>query len=449
MKKYTQLGLIIITIASIIVLLMYRNEYRQLKYVLDVVNFIGRKDDVTLVHLDNQTNAYQSSTYQFGEPLPIWQRIGNGFHAYSAFWTKPNDLRAGGELIAIVASLKHSIVSFKCELHYPDGRTQKGKFVFIREDIATESDAGTNNGPSENFIVYRFLCKATKEFGTPNQIIFTDLNTNAKHRVDVRDLQQKVKKLDDLLTMTMCVNLVPKNQTDVDGFLTDFNLLQFFLHHRLLGIDEFLVYDSSQISATLKRSLYQHGIKITLLPFNFPYNLAHSTKIQKLIQADCLLRTSNAVKYTILLTAHDFIYINGHLTSRPQPLLQMLKNPLYGTGVQFDIIGNPICRHPAKKILSDNLLLATNVTGDYSKASLFKTNYIFIKNNNILATNQKSPNSRLHKNLIFNNHYRDCDNMDQTDGQNMVDWRSLISNDFRQYIDQIGVSLNAMMQNEH
>lgn len=132
MRKYTQLCLVVITIVSIIVLLMYRNEYKQLKYVLDVVNFIGRKDEIALIHLENQTNFHQQSQYQFNEPLPIWQRIGNNFHAYSSFWIKPNDLRAGGELISIIVGLSHSIVSFKCELKYPDGKTQKGKFVFIQ-----------------------------------------------------------------------------------------------------------------------------------------------------------------------------------------------------------------------------------------------------------------------------------------------------------------------------
>lgn len=445
MRKYTQLCLVLITIISIIVLLMYRNEYKQLKYVLDVVNFIGRKDEISLIHLENQTNFYQESSYQFNEPLPIWQRIGNGFHAYSSFWIKPNDLKAGGELITIVVGLKHSIVSFKCELEYVDGKTQKGKFVFVREDIVGDNPNDTNNG--ENFIVYKFVCKVTKDFGSPKQAIFTDLNSKTKHRLQLRNLKQK--NIDELLTMTLCVNLVPKNHSEISSFLTDFNLLQFFIHHQLIGIDEFLIYDASLISSSLRQTLFSHGIKINTFPFNFPFDISQHIKIRKLIEMDCLLRTSNSVKYTAVVTPRDYIYTNGNLLSKPQPLLQMLKNPLYGTDVQLEVLTNPICRHKMKKILSDNLLISSNASIETTKVFLFKTNYIFTRNNNV-ASNANAANARLNKNLIFNNHYSDCDDRhSQNVNDNPVEWRSVISAEFREFIDQIGVHVNALLRNEH
>lgn len=453
MRKYTQLCLVVITIVSIIVLLMYRNEYKQLKYVLDVVNFIGRKDEIALIHLENQTNFYQQSQYQFNEPLPIFQEIGDNFHAYSSFWIKPNDLRAGGELISIIVGLSHSIVSFKCDLKYPDGKTQKGKFVFTREDIAADTTS-SDGAKNENFIVYRFVCKVTKDFGIPNQVIFTDLSTKAKHQLHARNLQRK--NIDELLTMTLCVDLIPKNQTETDHFSTEFNLLQFFIHHQLIGIDEFLVYDSTLISSSLQQTLFSHGIKLNIFPFNFPFDLSQHTKTRKIIESDCLLRTSNSVKYTAIVTPRDYIYTNGNLMLKPQPLLQMLRNPLYGTDVQLEIVGNPICRHKMKKILSDNLLVSSNTSIDFSKVNLFKTNFIFNRNNNV-ATNPSSTNTRLNKNLIFYNHYKDCDNNDVHNASdrmanrndNIVEWRSLISDEFRQYVDQIGVNVNVLLRNEH
>lgn len=444
MRKYTQLGLILITIASIIVLLMYRNEYKQLKYVLDVVNFIGRKDEISLIHLENQTNLYQdSSIYQFNEPLPIWQRIGNGFHSYSSFWIKSNELRSGGELIAIVVGLKHSIVSFKCELNYGDGKVQKGKFVFIREDIVGDNPNDTSNG--ENFIVYKFMCKVTKDYGIPKQAIFTDLSTKLKHRLHIRNLKQK--NIDELLTMTLCVDLVPKNQTEINAFLSEFNLLQFFIHHQLIGIDEFLIYDSTLISSSLKQTLFSHGIKLNIFPYNFPFDISQSRKVRKIIEMDCLLRTSNSVKYTAIVTPRDYIYTNGNLMAKPQPLLQMLRNPLYGTDVQMEILTNAICRHKIKKILSDNLLISSNASTDSTKVFLFKTNYIFTRNNNV-ASNSKGATARLNKNLIFNNYYGDCDSQNAVN-DNPVEWRSIISKEFRQYIDEVGVRVNALLRNEH
>lgn len=445
MRKYTQLCLVLITVISIIVLLMYRNEYKQLNYVLDVVNFYGRKDEISLIHLENQTNFYQESSYQFNEPLPIWQRIGNGFHAYSSFWIKPNDLKAGGELITIVVGLKHSIVSFKCELDYADGKMQKGKFVFVREDIVGDNPNDTSNG--ENFIVYKFVCKVNKDFGTPKQAIFTDLNSKSKHRLQIRNLKQK--NIEELLTMTLCVNLVPRNQSEINPFLTEFNLLQFFIHHQLIGIDEFLIYDASLISSSLRQTLFSHGIKINIFPYNFPFDISQYTKIRKLIEMDCLLRTSNSVKYTAVLTPRDYIYTNGNLMLKPQPLLQMLKNPLYSNDVQLEILTNPICRHKMKKILSDNLLISSNASTETNKVFLFKTNYIFTRNNNI-ASNANAANARLNKNLIFNNHYNDCDDRhSQNVNDNMIEWRSVISTEFREFVDQLGVHVNALLRNEH
>lgn len=422
---------------------MYRNEYKQLKYVLDVVNFIGRKDEISLIHLENQTNFYQESSYQFNEPLPIWQRIGNGFHAYSSFWLKPNDLKSGGELITIVVGLKHSIVSFRCDLIYSDGKTQKGKFVFIREDIA--GDMSNDVSTTDNFIVYKFVCKVNKDYGAPYQVIFTDLNTKAPHRMRVRNLKQK--HIAELLTMTVCVNLVPKNQTEINSFYNDFNLLQFFIHHQLIGIDEFLVYDSSLISQNLKQTLFSHGIKLNTFPFNFPFDLRQSSKIRKLIEMDCLLRTSNSVKYTVVLTPHDYIYTNGNLMSKPHPLLQMLKNRSFATEPQLEIPTNPICRSEIKKILSDNLLLSTNNSMEMQKIFLFKTNYIFNFNNNI-ATIPDKTTARLNKNLIFSNHYGDCVNRYSQSSVNenlAIEWRSVISKEFRHYVDVVGVHVNALM----
>lgn len=443
MRKYTQLCLVIITVISVIVLLMYRNEYKQLKYVLDVVNFIGRKDEIALVRLENQTNFYQHSPYEFNSPLPIWQRIGSGFHAYSSFWIRPNDLKEGGEIITMVVGLKHSIVSFKCEANYPNNRMQKGKFVFIREEVIGD-DPNEFATSSENFIIYKFVCKIGRDYGKPVYVSFTDISTKGRHQVRVRDLQRK--HINELLTMTLCVDLIPRNQTEIDVFTNnDFNLLQFFVHHQLIGIDEFLVYDSGVISSALKQTLFAHGIKLNIFPFNFPFELGHRTKTKKIIEMDCLLRTSNSVKFTSILTPRDFLYTNGNLASTPQPLLQMLKDAEFVNNVEFEVISNPICMHKMKKILSDNLLVSTNANVN-GIIKLYKTNNKYNRNSNVVISS-KTAAMRIGRNLIFNNHYLDCDvqHSERAD-ENLVEWRSTISNDFRQFVDQIGVKLNGLLR---
>lgn len=441
MRKYTQLCLVIVTVISIIVLLMYRNEYRQLKYVLDVVNFIGRKDEIALVRLENQTSFHQHSLYEFNEPLPMWQRIGNGFHAYSSFWLKQNDLKAGGEVVTIVAALKHSIVSFKCELNYADGRNQKGKFVFVREEVVGDNP-NEFAAITENFLVYRFVCKVGKDMGPPSQIIFTDISTKSKHAMQVRNL--KAKETQELLTMTVCVDLVPRTHTQFDPFVHEFNLLQFFLHHQLLGIDEFLVYNSAPVDTALRQILLSHGVRLNEFPYNFPFDYVHPSKTRKIVELDCLLRTSNSVKYTSILTPRDYLYTNGHLAAIPQPLLQMLRNPLYENNVQMDIIVNTICAHETKKILSDNLLLSANNTD--AKIVLYKTNALFNRHYNTASSQNLVP-IRLNKDLIFANNYINCTRgSQQRSDETLVEWRSGISREFQQFIDQVSVDLNTLLR---
>lgn len=445
MRKYTQLCLVIITIISVVILLMYRNEYKQLKYVLDVVNFIGRKDEIALIRLENQTNIYQHSSYVFNHPLPIWQRIGNGFHAYSSFWIRPNELVAGGELIAIVVGLKQSNVSFRCELNYSDRVVQKGKFMFVRDD-ADDTVATNASNAHEPFIVYKFVCKVQKNLGVPSHVSFIDIKTKAQHQVRVRHLKRK--EVSEMLTMTMCVDLLPQNYTEIDPFYTEFNLLQFFVHHQLMGFDEFLVYDYDVISPSLKQTLFTQGIKLNIFPFNFPFEMADRSKIRKFVEYDCLLRTSNSVKYTMIATPREYVFTNGYIGSTPQPLLQMLRNPLYGKDVRLEVPTNIICAHRMKKILSDNLLL--NSTADASSSILlYKTNLIFMRNNNV-ATSHELTSTRINRNLIFSNRYSDCATTKNTrPDASLIEWRAELPSDFRHFVDEVAVQINSLLRIVH
>lgn len=447
MRKYTQLCLVIVTVISIIILLMYRSEYKQLQYVLDVVNFMGRKDDIALVRLENETNLYSHASYDFDTPLPVWQQLtSTGFHAYSAFWLKPNHLLAGGELIAIVVGLKHAIVSFKCELKYANNTIQTGKFVFIREEAIYDvssgmSDAGGGIAMTEDFIIYKFICKVNKHFGVPEQVIFTDINTTAKHYLNVRNLG--TKHIKQLQTMTLCVNAVSNNRTD--HFFTDFNLLQFFFHHHLIGIDEFLVYDAGYMNPYIKLILLKFGIKINTLPFNFPFDGSQRWKIHKLIELDCLLRTSNSVKYTAIVSPMDYIYLNADLKTTPHFLTNLLKYREFENDLQFEIPYNFVCINKVKKILSDNLVYTSNVNFD-RKITLFKTNLIFKQNNNAVMI-LPTPIKPLERSEAFINHYSECTDRKYVAHQNEEqEWRSLISWEFKQFVDEISIKINALLR---
>lgn len=434
MRKYTQLGLVLLTIISITVLLVYRNEYRQLKYVLDVVNFIGRKDELDLARIENRTN-YVHSTYDFSTPLPIWQRIGNDFHAYSAFWMKTS-LKSGGEIVTIVVGLKHSIVSFKCDVKYADSKYQKGKFVFIREEVS--------GGPSgdEGFIVYKFVCKVAKDYGVPEKVIFTDGSSKSKHYIRVRNLE--TKHIKELHLMTVCADLISDNDNIDDPIFSEFNVLQFFFHNYFIGVDEFLVYDNGLLNASIQRILARHGIQVNVFPYNFPFEADNSHKKRRILELDCLLRTSNSVKYTVLSTPRDYLYPNGHLQSAAS-FLRNLKNPAYGNEGRFEIKSNDVCIHHAKKIFSDNLFSSTttNSSADY-KIILYKPSHVLSGDSSTL------PKMHLSSNDVFNNRYINCDkdiDADKHGNGNLQRWRAAIPSDFLLFVDQIGVEINAALRN--
>lgn len=107
MRKYQQLLLILVSLISITVLVIYRSENERLNHVLNVVNFFGQRE-ISMVKIENFSNF----TFSFSYPLPTWTFLGNGFHGYSAFWRK-NDLVAGGEAITLVVGSLHANVQFQ------------------------------------------------------------------------------------------------------------------------------------------------------------------------------------------------------------------------------------------------------------------------------------------------------------------------------------------------
>lgn len=109
MRKYQQLALVLISVFSIGILIVYKSENERLNNVLNVINFFGQRgDSLSLVKIENFSNF----SYKFDYPLPAWINLGNDFFGYSAFFKK-NDLKAGGEAIALVVASVHSAISFQ------------------------------------------------------------------------------------------------------------------------------------------------------------------------------------------------------------------------------------------------------------------------------------------------------------------------------------------------
>lgn len=426
MRKYQQLCLVIISLISIIILILYRNENSRLKYVLEVVNFFGRNDVVILEHLDNQTKA---TNYYLSDPSPIWQRIGNDFHIYSSFWDN-NILIPGGEVISVVVGLEQSVVSFKCDLEYSSGSLYTGKFVFVREEV--QSNILLSKNVNEKFIIYKFFCKINRNFGIPKYIHFTDAKSKAVHITKIRNLNNMAKQH---LNLGICLDLITSNNIDNSynrtAFLNNLNLLQYFYHYNIIGLNEFIVYDNfGIINEQLKEILRNNRINIHSFPFNFPYEITDDLVIKKILEIDCLMRNRHLSRYTILTQPNQYLYPNTNLRS-PQSFLKTLK--MYEIEEKrFEIIIKKICIDYHNKILSDNLF-SNNATKKYN------VDYFYIFKPEF--TTDESKSIILDQDQVFVNEYIECKNKSA-----LNKWRSILNKNNLNFIDVIGKELSETLQ---
>lgn len=269
MRKYQQLVLVLISLISVGILIVYRSENERLNNVLNVINFFGQKD-LSLIKIENFSNL----TYKFDFPLPAWTYLGNEFHGYSAFWKK-HELKAGGEAIAIVVASSHSTVSFQCKVHFTDNTIGSGKFGFMRIEPSEISETEVASG--EKFLIYKFICKTQLDYAEPKNLILINTQTKSEHYIPIRHLNIKNKALmQRQALLTVCLDMNSYNRSFPEEFNSDINILQFFLHYELIGVRSFIVYNSNinQVHQTTVELLTnKYGVRLSILPYNFPYAL--------------------------------------------------------------------------------------------------------------------------------------------------------------------------------
>lgn len=429
MRKYQQLCLVVISLISITCLLVYRSENGRLKYVLEVVNFFGQKEPIK-----------EENLFVYISPFPTWQRIGNGFHAYSSFWH--NDaLAQGGEITTLVVGLKHSSVSFTCEaeLSGDSATIIAGKFGFIREEVKISQaiangalSAPVNKESTEDFIIYRFICKIGRGLGTPRKIIFTDQNTKAKHAIGVRDFGLNIPKHQ----LVSCVNLLTPHTPKMKHFVDiENNQLDYFYHHHVLGVDEFIVYDSEAVvSSSTKKLLLANGIRANILPFNFPFEMDKNfAKINKIVELDCELRTLNISKYFIVAEPNEYLYADSYLKSGNSSFL-LFDTYSYPDSNRFEIKTNSVCMNKSinqSHLVSENLFVADAVDANTERFLLFRP-----KINRI----DSRPITGLPKSRLFVNRYLECADEDAKLALHHT-WPSTIDRGFAFYLRNVNVDV--------
>lgn len=290
---------------------------------------------------------------------------------------------------------------------------------------------------TEKFLIYKFLCKTQRDYGKPKNLIFVNIETKSEHYVPIRHLNIKSQLQIDKSLVTVCLDMNSYNRSFTDDFITDTNIVQYFLHHELIGIHNFIIYNSNvnQVNQHVVDLLTnKYGIRLNFLPYNFPLMMSSKVKNRAIIEADCLLRTSGLTKYVMLASIDEYLYPSQKL-SPTSNLLKLLNH--YSSDVnRFEISSKTVCIDPHRKIHSDNDRYSLDI----------KTKIFFIQKNeypyNDKPVNDISKKSiEVERNLAVIHKYTKC----PPSATELYDWRTTMEQHHQDYVNFISKELNKLL----
>lgn len=193
-----------------------------------------------------------------------------------------------------------TLKSFQCKVHFTDNTIANGKFGFMR----VEPEISDIDVAADKFLIYKFLCKIPHDYGKPKNLIFIYTQTKSEHYVPICQLTIKNNLQKDKSLITVCVDL----NSFTDDFINDSNVAQYFLHHELIVIRNFIIYNSNvnQINAhiSLTCSPTKKASACCLTISRLQWAVLERIALH-LIEADCLLRTAGLTKYVIMISSID------------------------------------------------------------------------------------------------------------------------------------------------
>ncbi|XP_053963803.1 uncharacterized protein LOC128866828 [Anastrepha ludens] len=397
MRKYHQLLLVVISCISIIVLLTYKSENTRLKDVLSAVNFFSRKDAEEL-RLVNNFTATDEDTIDFNRPMPVWQLIGSSFHAYASYWHRNELVSSGGEVLTLVTGKIGAVVNFRCSAYYDNERIVQGRFRF------QHINQGTNNNDTI-FLNYIFYCRLKSDLGEPTSIVYTDVGggSNADHKLRLRAIKNENRSNVPQTQLAICLDLVTLNISNSFG-RNDANWLEFFLHHYVLGINQFIVYNGDELSEMLLQQLRKNkNLHIHSLPFNFPFtDKNHTSNLRDMIRTDCLLRCMHKAKFSILLQPNEFFFPNAKLSDYHSVMYSLHSHSTDNTA--FELQTYSVCIDQKNKLLTNN---------SFYDPEVVKPHQIYIYRPLVPTSATNSPagstsSTALAQSLAFAHRYIDC-----------------------------------------
>jgi hypothetical protein len=320
----------------------------------------------------------------------------------------------------------------QCKVHYADSdQIASGKFGFMRVESSSDVEAG-----SEKFLIYKFLCKTQLDYGQPKNLILINTQTKSEHYIPIRHLTIKNQINTDRSLITVCLDMNTYNKSFNNDFNTDLNTIQYFLHHELVGVTNFIVYNSNvhQIHQHVIDLLTnKYGIRINVLPYNFPFALSSKIKNRAIIESDCLLRTSGLSRYVMLASLNEYLYPSFRITK--QSALTKLMSRSSNEVSRFEISSKTVCIDKRKKILSDN----EKYSVDVKNAPFFIEKNESPNNNKDLSDIGKK-SIETDTDLVVLLTYVQCPKKDD-----LYDWRSTLKEKHVEYINFISKEINKLM----
>lgn len=288
---------------------------------------------------------------------------------------------------------------------------------------------------AEKFMIYKFLCKTPRDYGKPKILIFVNTENKSEHYMPIRQVNVKSQIMDKSL-ITACVDLNSYNKSFTDEFIEDTNVAQYFLHHELIGIRNFIIYNSNvnQMNQHVIDLLTnKYGIRLNILPYNFPLVLSSKNKNRAIIEADCLLRTSGLTKFVMMSSIDEYLYPSQKL-SAISPLIKLFNH--YSSEVnRFEIGSKAVCTDPHRKIHSDNDMYSLDI----------KTPAFFIQKNEYPYNNKPvnditKKSIEVDRNLAVVHKYTSC-----VSKGDLFSWRSTMEHPHSDYINFISKELNKLL----
>lgn len=359
MKKYTRLLLIITTLISLFLFLIYRQQYNRLHYVLEVFDFFGQPCNFSNLEKNDKILDH----HDWG-PLPLWQES-EKIYLYSAFWTNQNEVKA----IAVVPTDSFQVRN--CFLWYDNKRRPiLGKFRFsmmsqdtIRSVKMLFYYCGSRSDNIDD-VPYAVSFSAKNKLMDPKKVLLTN---NLSYRVS--------------LNVTICVPPTPFNKT---------KFVEFLSFHRLIGVNSFIFYGGSiphKISKLISNLAYSLDIYVSFFPWNFPYSYKEMSK--EIVTFDCILRNRNQSYYAAVLEIDEYT-VPEHYNS----LNEVLNNIEHDSQkVSFPVI--KFCLQQAKPdqpIALQNLEVMN--TKELTVANIYRVN---VQNKTVSVQNYDRGSAAIHK----------------------------------------------------